>query len=79
MKYDFLVETYETERVKALSVWSEFKEKDATPGRKIPGGVPPVRNTTTHAKRTVPQGPYHRFAAGGRSYTPHANSCERIG
>ena len=28
MKYDFLVETYETERVKVLSVWSEFKEED---------------------------------------------------
>jgi uncharacterized damage-inducible protein DinB len=28
MKYDFLVETYETERVKVLSVWSEFKEDD---------------------------------------------------
>lgn len=28
MKYDFLVETYETERVKALSVWAEFLEED---------------------------------------------------
>ena len=28
MKYDFLLETYETERVKVLSVWSEFKEED---------------------------------------------------
>jgi uncharacterized damage-inducible protein DinB len=28
MKYDFLIETYETERVKVLSVWSEFKEED---------------------------------------------------
>jgi uncharacterized damage-inducible protein DinB len=28
MKYDFLVETYATERVKVLSVWSEFKEED---------------------------------------------------
>ena len=28
MKYDFLVETYETERVKVLSVWSEFKDED---------------------------------------------------
>lgn len=28
MRYDFLVETYETERVKVLSVWSEFREAD---------------------------------------------------
>jgi uncharacterized damage-inducible protein DinB len=28
MRYEFLVETYETERVKALSVWSEFREDD---------------------------------------------------
>ena len=28
MKYDFLVETYATERVKVLSVWSEFEDSD---------------------------------------------------
>jgi hypothetical protein len=28
MKYDFLVETYETERVKVVSVWSEFRGED---------------------------------------------------
>src|SRR5215467_4102720 len=28
MRYDFLVETYETERVKVLSVWSEFHDED---------------------------------------------------
>jgi uncharacterized damage-inducible protein DinB len=28
MKYDFLVDTYETERVKVLSVWSEFRDED---------------------------------------------------
>lgn len=28
MKYDFLVETYETEQVKVLSVWSEFRDED---------------------------------------------------
>jgi uncharacterized damage-inducible protein DinB len=28
MRYEFLVETYETERVKVLSVWSEFREDD---------------------------------------------------
>ncbi len=27
MKYDFLVETYETERVKVLGVWSMFKDE----------------------------------------------------
>jgi len=28
MKYEFLLETYRTERVKVLSVWSEFKDED---------------------------------------------------
>jgi uncharacterized damage-inducible protein DinB len=28
MKYDFIVETYESERIKILSVWSEFKDED---------------------------------------------------
>jgi uncharacterized damage-inducible protein DinB len=28
MRYDFLVETYATERVKILSVWSEFRDDD---------------------------------------------------
>jgi uncharacterized damage-inducible protein DinB len=28
MRYDFLVESYETERVKVLSVWSEFRDDD---------------------------------------------------
>src|SRR5450759_3272683 len=28
MKYDFLVDTYETEYIKVVSVWSEFKDKD---------------------------------------------------
>ena len=28
MRYDFLVETYATERVKVLSVWSEFRDDD---------------------------------------------------
>ncbi len=27
-RYDFLVETYETERIKVVSVWSEFKDED---------------------------------------------------
>ncbi len=30
MRYDFLVETYETERIKVLSVWSEFRDEDLT-------------------------------------------------
>lgn len=28
MRYDFLAETYETERIKVLSVWSEFRDED---------------------------------------------------
>jgi uncharacterized damage-inducible protein DinB len=28
MKYEFLVETYETERTKVVSVWSEFRDED---------------------------------------------------
>lgn len=28
MEYDFLVETYETERLKTLNVWSMFKDED---------------------------------------------------
>lgn len=28
MTYDFLIESYETERVKVLSVWSEFRDDD---------------------------------------------------
>jgi uncharacterized damage-inducible protein DinB len=28
MKYDFLVETYETECIKVVSVWSEFRDQD---------------------------------------------------
>src|SRR5438128_12456706 len=27
-RYDFLVETYRTERIKTLSVWSEFDDKE---------------------------------------------------
>jgi uncharacterized damage-inducible protein DinB len=36
MRYDFLVESYETERVKVLSVWSEFHDEDL-PVRPRPG------------------------------------------
>jgi uncharacterized damage-inducible protein DinB len=28
MTYDFLVDSYETERIKVLSVWSEFRDED---------------------------------------------------
>ncbi|HXZ81379.1 MAG TPA: DinB family protein [Terriglobales bacterium] len=28
MKYDFLIETYATERLKVVSVWSEFRDED---------------------------------------------------
>ncbi len=30
MRYSFLVETYATERIKVLSVWSEFRDEDLT-------------------------------------------------
>jgi uncharacterized damage-inducible protein DinB len=36
MKYAFLVETYATERVKVVSVWSEFRDEDL-PFRPRPG------------------------------------------
>jgi len=40
MKYDFLVETYETERIKVVSVWSEFRDEDLgfRPNAKDPRG-----------------------------------------
>jgi hypothetical protein len=28
MRYEFLVDTYATERMKVVSVWSEFRDKD---------------------------------------------------
>ena len=28
MRYDFLIETYATERIKVLSVWSEYRDED---------------------------------------------------
>ena len=28
MTYDFLIDTYETKRVKVLSTWSEFRNED---------------------------------------------------
>ena len=36
MPYDFLIETYDTERIKVLSVWSEFTDEDL-PVRPRPG------------------------------------------
>ena len=30
MKYDFLIDSYDTERLKVLSVWSEFRDDDLT-------------------------------------------------
>src|SRR5207249_8786281 len=40
MQYDFMVETYETERIKVLSVWSEFRDEDLPerPNAKDPRG-----------------------------------------
>src|SRR6202166_1623706 len=31
MTYDFVVHTYETERVKIISTWSEFRDEDMHP------------------------------------------------
>ena len=28
MRYDFLIETYETERIKVISAWSMFRDED---------------------------------------------------
>ena len=28
MRYEFLIETYDTERIKVISVWSEFRDED---------------------------------------------------
>ena len=36
MRYDFLIDTYDTERIKVLSVWSEFRDEDL-PVRPRPG------------------------------------------
>ena len=30
MKYNFLIDSYDTERLKVLSVWSEFRDRDLT-------------------------------------------------
>ena len=40
MRYDFLVETYATERIKVVSVWSEFRDDDlpVRPRRDDPRG-----------------------------------------
>ena len=38
MRYDFLIDTYDTERIKVLSVWSEFRDDDL-PIRPNPGDV----------------------------------------
>ena len=40
MRYDFLLETYDTERIKVVSVWSEFRDEDLTfrPSAKDPRG-----------------------------------------
>ncbi len=40
MRYDFLVETYGTERIKVVSVWSEFRDEDlrVRPNKSDPRG-----------------------------------------
>ena len=29
MTYNFLIDTYETERIKVLSIWSEFRDDES--------------------------------------------------
>ena len=41
MRYEFLVDTYSTERVKVLSVWSMFQDGDLAPAPR-PGNPPPL-------------------------------------
>ena len=36
MKYEFLVDTYASECIKVVSVWSEFKD-ERSPGASAPG------------------------------------------
>jgi uncharacterized damage-inducible protein DinB len=46
MRYDFLIESYETERVKVLSIWSEFQDGDlpARPRHDDPRGRSPLEH-----------------------------------
>ena len=37
MEYDFLVDTYETERLKILSVWSTFTDEDLSNSTTVVG------------------------------------------
>jgi uncharacterized damage-inducible protein DinB len=46
MRYDFLVETYETERVKVVSTWSEFRDDEMQ--RRLRGGDPRGRSIHEH-------------------------------
>ena len=51
MRYDFLVETYATERMKVVSVWSEFKDEDlpVRPHASMPEGGVSVSKWCTSA------------------------------
>jgi hypothetical protein len=42
MKYEFLIESYASERLKVLSIWNEFKDEDlmVRPTRPIPADAP---------------------------------------
>ena len=46
MRYDFLIDTYDTERVKVLTVWSEFRDDDL-PVRPASGDA---RGRSVHAR-----------------------------
>ena len=46
MRYEFLIETYETERVKVVSTWSEFRDDEMR--RRPRDGDPRGRNIHEH-------------------------------
>ena len=50
MRYEFLVETYETERIKVVSVWSEFRDHDLPAGHDSPP-APSLDETGYHPQR----------------------------
>ena len=59
MRYDFLVDTYDTERLKVLSVWSEFKDEDM-----------PVRPSSTDRRgRSVQEQMVHQCVSENAWFT----------
>src|SRR5215211_2965306 len=74
MRYDFLIETYRTERIKVLAVWSSFRDDDlpVRPHPTDPRGRG-LREQMVHLNRALTVYPYaddgallDGEAAGGR-------------